>query len=153
MPDLLGTVPQWITAGGIIGFLGLIVKWRLGERSLSNAEQADIRDHYADELASLRKQIIDMGEHHLGRERELDDRWRKLLTDSEDRHSECVRQREELAARVREIEDRQIGTIRQFITFQRRIVEAMPEELKTPALVSMVESLGPFTDAAPEEGK
>lgn len=148
--SVIPAVPEQLVAGGVLGslgvLLGLLVKLQLGGKKLEVADTADLRDHYAEELTSLRRQIIDMGEHHLGREREIDDRWRRLLAESEERHAECVRQRDALSARVGAIEERFIGTVRQFLHFQQRIVEAIPADMKTPEIIHAVESLQPFTE-------
>lgn len=157
LEPFIGTIPQWITAAGVVSFLGLLVRWRLGERKLAieatsvnvrareveGVERADLRDHYAEELSSLRSQIIDMGKHHLEREREIDDRWRKVLSESEARHAECVRQREDLARRVIRVEGRLLGTIRQFIHFQHRVAEAVA---KGGDAVEVLASLQPFIE-------
>lgn len=150
---VLGSIPQWITAGGMVGVGGMFLRFILGRKRLTNADTADLRDHYAEELTSLRKQIIDIGQHHLEREREIDDRWRRLLAESEDRHSECVRQREALGLKVQDMEtrqselhQRQLGMVRQFLHFQQRIVEVLPEQFKTQAIIQAVEDLTPFTE-------
>lgn len=60
----LGTLPQQITAfssGGIfLALVGLVLKWNLGTGRLSNeaqrqrnANSADIRNHYAEELSRV----------------------------------------------------------------------------------------------------
>lgn len=121
----MGTIPQWLTAIGLTGVLAAYWRRDVQIRGLQNADKADQRDHYAEELSSLRKQIIDMGQHHLTREREIDDRWRKLLKESEERHEECVRQREELRQQVIEIDDRLKGTIRQFLQFQESVANVI----------------------------
>ena len=56
-PELLGTVPQWITATGVISII--IAYWRRGValKGLSNTNEAHIRDHYAKEVASLRDEL------------------------------------------------------------------------------------------------
>jgi hypothetical protein len=152
-PELLGTIPQWITAGGVLGFAGLLIRWRLGERKLSieadqvevkaeelaGNERADIRDAYAE----LQRQIVSMGQHHLDREREIDERWRRVLAESEERHADCVKQRNDLALRVLEVEKRLHGTIQQFIHFQRRVAEAVA---RGGNAIEVLASLQPFTE-------
>lgn len=70
-PDILGTIPQWITAGGVLTFLGLLIRWHLGLRKIAvqanevevhatqaaNADRADARDHIAEEMGELRKNV------------------------------------------------------------------------------------------------
>lgn len=141
---LLGTIPQWLTALGIGTFLVALLRRDVQVRGLKNADVADLRDHYAEELQSLRAQILAMGQRHLVREQEIDDRWRKVLQESEDRHDECVRQRNELSERVMEVEQRLLGTVRQFIHFQRRVAEAVAQGANA---VEVLASLQPFTEA------
>lgn len=61
MPNLeIGTVAGWVTAFSSLGIFAslstiIIAYWRRGVslRGLANAEDADIRDHYAEELARV----------------------------------------------------------------------------------------------------
>jgi hypothetical protein len=71
IPEVLGTIPQWITAASITAFLGVIGRWHLGKVKLSiaarevevsaikvtNADEADKRDHFADEMTALRGEV------------------------------------------------------------------------------------------------
>ena len=52
-PDIIGTIPQWITAGSLVGVI--VAYWRRGVslKSLANADEANIRQHYADELGRV----------------------------------------------------------------------------------------------------
>lgn len=56
-PDFIGTLPGWITAASTTtGVVALIAAyWRRGIAltGLHNADEADIRDHYAEELARV----------------------------------------------------------------------------------------------------
>lgn len=56
-PELLGTVPQWITATGIVTII--VAYWRRGValKGLQNTDSANIRDHYAREVAALRDEL------------------------------------------------------------------------------------------------
>lgn len=56
-PELIGTIPQWITAASLVSVL--IAYWRRGValRGLSNTDAANIRDHYAKEVAALRDEL------------------------------------------------------------------------------------------------
>lgn len=144
----LGTLPGWITSVSVVGMLGIMVRGYLGKGRLAiDAKQVNVtaegklREHYANELGSLREQIIKMGQHHLDREREIDERWRKLLQESEQRHEECVAQREQLAKEVREVKERQLAQVRQFTAYQRSIIDLLPESMKTPQLMAALETL------------
>lgn len=59
-PGFLGTLPGWIAAISTSGIFATLVTlivayWRRGVslRSLANSDHADIRDHYAEELARV----------------------------------------------------------------------------------------------------
>lgn len=143
----IGTVPQWLLVIAV-STIGLWVKWKLGADKLAidaktvevNAE-GNLRDHYGSELQSLRKQIVEMGQHHLDRERELDERWRKLLAESERRHDECVAQREALAKKVGIVEQRQLSQVRKFITYQQTLIRVMPSEMRTPEILAAIDAM------------
>jgi hypothetical protein len=149
--EILGTIPGWITAvTTVAGFVWAFLRFGLGWRKISvEAHQVDVNatnalnTHTAKELQSLRDQITAMGKHQLEREREIDDRWRKALGESEERHDECVKQREELGRKVIALEQKLIGTIRQFIHFQQRIAEAIAKGSDTRGLLA---SLQPFLE-------
>lgn len=144
LPDTLGTVPAWITSGGVMGLFGLGIYWHLGSRKVSiegratdNIDKADIRDHYANEVASLRAQVIAQGERHAatiaeaeGRHKaaiaEIEGRYKKLLSEAEehyrnalqaaeDRHEDCMRDREALRAEVQTLKDEIEGFRRQWL--------------------------------------
>jgi hypothetical protein len=50
IPLDFGTVPQWLTGCGVLTFVGVFLKHDLGRRQIRQTNDADIRDHYADEL-------------------------------------------------------------------------------------------------------
>lgn len=84
-PDIIGTVPQWITAISSTTLAGALVTlivqwWRRGVslKGLENANEADIRDHYAEEVAALRGQLLSIEKH-----------YREMLEQSDRRHAEC----------------------------------------------------------------
>ena len=154
MPELTGTTAQWVAAiassGVLATVLGVLVRAYLGKGRLSiDAEQVNVtaegalRDHYGKELQSLRNQINEMGKHQLEREREIDDRWRQTLDDSEKRHDECIRQRDALGEKVMVLEQKLIGTIRQFVHFQQRIAHAIANSDSTANLEA---ALQPFLE-------
>lgn len=133
MNDLIGTIPQWISAAGIVSFLGLFVKWQLGIRKLSvdaqevnvsaqtarNADTADIRDHYAQELARLTKAI------------------NEITAD----HEQCKRERDQYRREVQELDRKLTGVVRQFVAFQLETAKAIPPENLTPSIRGMLEQL------------
>lgn len=145
--NLTGTTAQWVTSisatGVLVTLLGILMRGWLGWGKLSIEADNSLAGHTAKELQSLRDQINAMGKHQLEREREIDDRWRKTLAESEERHDECVKQREELGQKVLKLEQRLLGTIRQFIHFQQRIAEAIANGSDTRGLLA---SLQPFLE-------
>lgn len=86
-PDFIGTLPGWITAiSTTSGLTALVIAyWRRGVslQGLENAEGADIRDHYAGELARVVQ-----------------------------RQHECEEREQELRRRVGELENDILGLIR-----------------------------------------
>lgn len=72
MPDILGTLPQWLMVLFSGGAFGLLVKWQLGKgklaidakqvevnaQQISGQERADIRDHYAQEVNRYYQQVV-----------------------------------------------------------------------------------------------
>lgn len=142
-----GTTAQWVTSisatGVFVTLLGILVRAWLGGKRLANEAENALNTHTGAELQSLRTQINEMGKHQLAREREIDDRWRKTLAESEERHDECVKQREELGRKVLKLEEKLIGTIRQFVHFQQRIAEAIANGTDTRGLLA---SLQPFLE-------
>lgn len=76
MPDVIGTLPQWIMVLFSGGAFGLVVKLYLGKGKLaieakqvdvnaqqvSGQERADIRDHYAQEVNRYAMQVVGLRE-------------------------------------------------------------------------------------------
>lgn len=115
LPSWAGTLPGWITSAGVLGLLGLLVRYQLGVKKLEieakqvsinaaatdNADEADIRDHYADEVRQLRTRLDDQSKRH------GDD-----LEKVENRLRECRDREEELLDSVRALKDTVSGLIR-----------------------------------------
>lgn len=97
-----GTLPQWITASGILGFLGLFLRYLSTSNRLSNENTADIRQHYAAEVAALRTRIVEVEAH-----------YRSMLKESEERNEECRKEREEDRNIIRGLKDELEGIKRQ----------------------------------------
>lgn len=120
---LLGTLPGWITATGIVGMFGILVRWRLGigKQKIESdqvilANESDIRDHYAAEVQGLRSALAASSSRHLDRERELDERYRASLTETEGRyrgllsdadqqHRSCMKDLDEQRDKVEALRD------------------------------------------------
>lgn len=77
-PELLGTIPQWITAGSLVTII--IAYWRRGValKGLQNTDSANIRDHYAREVAALRDELRICEEECADRLDLADQRLKKL---------------------------------------------------------------------------
>lgn len=97
-----GTLPQWITASGILGFLGLFLRYLSTSNRLGNENTADIRQHYAAEVAALRTRIVEVEAH-----------YRSMLKESEERNEECRKEREEDRNIIRGLKDELEGIKRQ----------------------------------------
>lgn len=151
---LWGTVPQWIAAAGIlVGLVGWAVKLWLGMGKLSSDERADIRGHTAKELAALRGRVSDMekaatanAKEQMARDRETDERWRTLLRESEERHDECVAQRNALSDSFRDLDERFRGVVNQFIQFQVSSARVIPPADQSDAINQMIENLQPYLE-------
>lgn len=115
LPAFAGTLPGWITSGGVIGILALFLRYNLGIRKLrieagrveveanevSDRDEADIRDHYADEVRQLRERLDRQSERH-----------REILAASDLKHEDCQRDREQLREDSRSLKDIVRGLIR-----------------------------------------
>jgi hypothetical protein len=81
-PDFLGTLPGWITAAstttGVVTIIVTFLRRGVSLKGLRNADEADIRDHYAQEVEALRGQLLSMERH-----------YREMLEKSDRRHEEC----------------------------------------------------------------
>lgn len=85
----MGTLPGWITAASTTsGVVALVIAfWRRGVslKGLANANEADLRDHYAQEVEAMRAQLMAMEKH-----------YREMLAQSDRRHEECEEARREM---------------------------------------------------------
>lgn len=138
VPGIFGTVSSWISAGGIMGILSLLVWLQLGTRKIKveqqladNADAADVRDTYAEMVEGLRRERTEQAEAH---RRELadiearysrniaiaeshyqqalktaEDRHQAALAAAEQRHESCEAERQKLAGKVRCLEQKVQG--------------------------------------------
>lgn len=111
----LESVRPWISPVALTGILGIVLSHRLGllkvkveadrvevqAREVDHKDDADIRDHYADEVAALRKRLDEKSDEH-----------RRILREAEDRHDQCKRERDELRDDSRKLKDIVAGLIR-----------------------------------------
>lgn len=101
--DFIGTLPGWITAAssttGVAAIIIAFFRRGVSLKGLKNADDADIRDHYALEVAAMREKL-DRQEAHF---RTLEKHLREMLEtsdkradESDRRHEECERARQEM---------------------------------------------------------
>lgn len=111
--ELLGTIPQWITAGGLVTLIAAVLKYKIGWRKLSNEDEADIRDHYAQEVAALRAELNQQEKNF----RDAETHLRDLLRASDVRHEECERARADSRREVEGLHREIEGMRRQIIRY------------------------------------
>ena len=113
--DILEAVRPWVGTGALVGLLGLCVKLYLDNRRITldrekiTLEGEDgIRDHYANEVASLRRQIIDTQKLSDERMANAEKRYAEAISAADSRHrnceQECDRLREKVLGLERQIE-------------------------------------------------
>lgn len=94
-----GFVNVALNIGGLLlggTALGVVLRYKLGQQKLAADSEADIRDHYADEVKALREKLNLQEQYFRGLETHL----RGLIDESDRRHSECE------AARVEDRRER-----------------------------------------------
>jgi hypothetical protein len=136
LPPWAGSLPNWITASGVVALLTVYVKRELGLRRLDiqadrvqieakkvrNADEADIRDHYADEVQQLRDAIERQSKRHndaLTAQEERhntamiaqEERFNRILAATEERQVRCEQERERLADRVTKLQQELTGVM------------------------------------------
>lgn len=138
VPGIFGTVSSWISAGGIMGILSLLVWFLLGKGKLNveamaerHADEADVRDTYAEIVAGLREEREKQAAEHQRQLADVEARYSRniavaethyqealkiaeerhsnALAAAEQRHAECERQREQLTGKVRSLEQKVAG--------------------------------------------
>jgi hypothetical protein len=122
--------PQWIgsplQAGSLailVAIFGLVVRWQLGLRKLKieaaaveitaqqvhDADEADIRDHYAHEVEQLRDRLDRQSVRHRDELAEKERRHRAERKEDEDRHRACLRDNDELRDKLHAVKDLAAG--------------------------------------------
>jgi chromosome segregation ATPase len=108
--NLIMNVLGVIFGGG--AFVGLLTfMWRM--RGLRNADMADIRDHYAEELTALRAKLNSQEDHF----RSMEKHWREMLNASDKRHEECETARQELRLELNTLHDEIRGLREQLLRY------------------------------------
>lgn len=147
VPAILGTVSSWISAGGIMGILALLVWLQLGNRKIGvdervamNADKADVRDHYAEEVTTLRARFDEASERHSSVVTELEARhtnsvleiegkYRRLLHETEEHYQGLLRETEE----AHEICKRDRDALREEIGQLRDEIRGLRDQIRTQA--------------------
>jgi predicted RNase H-like nuclease (RuvC/YqgF family) len=119
-PDFIGTLPGWITAAstttGVAAIIIAFFRRGVSLKGLQNAAEADIRDHYADEVKALREKLDRQEAHFRTLEkhlREMIDASDKRAEESDRRHGECEQARRELRGEIDEMHKELTGLHRQ----------------------------------------
>lgn len=119
MDFLAGTLPGWITAGGMTTIAGVLAWYLLGRGKLANEakkiatdDAADIRDHYAEEVRQLRAAMEAQSTRHRGELEAADNRHKEAIRDAEQAHRDCEAARDELREKVSALKDQVAGLVR-----------------------------------------
>lgn len=101
-----GTIPQWIAAASTVtGLVWAFLRFGLGWRKQGFDNDADIRDHYAQEVAALRGKLDGQEAHFLS----LEAHWRTILEGSDRRHQECEDARQQLRSELSKMHEEIAG--------------------------------------------
>jgi phage shock protein A len=106
------------------GILGVILAHKRGMIGLSNADKADIRDHYDSELTRLAEQLAAAEARHESTE----DRLSARLATAEDRQRACENRERELRKRVADLEDEVTGLKRQVARYSAEQVVLLEKD-------------------------
>lgn len=153
LPDWLGTIPQWISAGGVVGVLYIVAHVYLGKSQLGIKSQqvhlegekieiegdAKLREHFAEELKRLTAQIKSAEER---------------VDRAEDRQRKCEQREERLRRRVAHLEDEVTG-LHRIIAFNSSALllasDGRPSEAVREASIAVLEKLAKGEALAQEE--
>lgn len=109
----LNVITLILGAGG----LGIILKYRLGTKKLDLDSEEAIRDHYAKEVARLTEKLESETQGFRATMRDMEEHYRRMLSDSDRRHEECQRDREALRQEVSNMHDEIRGLKRQIARY------------------------------------
>lgn len=139
MADLGGIIEQvrpWVSTGALVGLLGLCVKLYLDNRRITlNRDKITldgedgIRDHYANEVASLRRQIIDTQKLSDERMANAEKRYAEAISAADSRHRNCEQECDRLRVKVVGLE-RQIEQIHRASLKLFALRDDLPEATK-----------------------
>lgn len=150
LPEYLGTLPQQITAAGMVAILGLYARWHLGLKKLKGDSEADIRDHYAQELSALREKLNRQEQRFM----DLEGHWRKMLEASDHRHEECEEARQTMRNELSAMHGEIAGLKRQLVRYSAERVVTLPgvEETHAAAAAERVRKIVDDEEAGGEVG-
>lgn len=100
LSTILEAARPWVSTGALVGVFGLAVKLWLDNRKMTLDTDGGIRDHYAKEVASLRKQLIDvtnLSDQRIANAQKLYD---EAMAASKRREDDCERRCDDLRERV-----------------------------------------------------
>lgn len=134
--NILEAVRPWVSTGALVGLLTLCVKLYLDNRRISldrDKIQLDgedgIRDHYATEVASLRRQILDTQKLSDERMANAEKRYAEAISAADSRHRSCEQECDRLREKVLGLE-RQIEQIHRASLKLFALRDDLPEETK-----------------------
>jgi chromosome segregation ATPase len=124
----LEMVRPWVAPSALLGILGLLLANQVANRRVKNQEQltanadeVNIRDHYAKEVAQLRAALANRAANH----RDELAHYRKLAKEAEERHEECQRQRDEMREKMNALRDLVAGLQRTIIANAATTAQAL----------------------------
>lgn len=93
-------VRPWVSTGALVALFGLCVKLYLDNKRMRLDTDSGLRDHYAQEVASLRKQLIDVTKLSDQRIASAQKLYDEAMAASKRREDDCERRCDELRERV-----------------------------------------------------
>lgn len=108
--EILGIpITGWLTSGGIFTLVGLWWRRDIALRKISSSEAGDLRDHYAEELAAVRKERMTDREEFLRIEKYM----REMIDASDAKHRECEDARQKMRVEMDTMHEEIAGLRRQ----------------------------------------
>lgn len=116
--DYIEAVRPWLSTTALVGLFALCVKLFLDNKKMELDTEGGIRDHYATEVASLRRQILDTQKLSDERMTNAEKRYAEAIDAADRRHKsceqECDRLREKVLGLERQIEQIHRASIKLF---------------------------------------
>lgn len=131
VPALVGTVPGWISAGGIVGLLTLLVRFVLGNKKLDNDAAEQIRVHYDAQIKLLWDQ--------LNQTREDSDRRIIAIREEYERQIKVIRTEHD--TQTKDMKAEIDGLRKQLLAYEAAAMRNLPEGMLTNEMQSALRSL------------